>query len=196
MYYEIRSLDASKAIISQYLPRMGFNISSMVYDGTRKLNNSISYDTEQGNLSFTGVPYDFTFDLSILCKNQDDLYQILEQIAVLFTPDKSVTVKEIPEIGLERDISITLDSISFSSVYEFEDAGNRTVGADLSFTLKGHLYPAVKDVDTNIIETIFVNYKAIKGNTPTNEEKTTDYGIKVRLEQVENEIIKTLTEDI
>jgi len=188
MFYEIKALPDSSdiAIISTYLPRMGFNISSMVYDSTRKMNNTMRISFGDEELSYPGVPYNFTIDLSILAKTQDDLFQIIEQISSNFTPDYTITIKEIENV-IHRDVSLNLDSISFTSNFEYEDTGNRTVSADLNFTLKGYIYPKIQDDDGKYIKNIMVGYKF--------NDSDNDISVTVSQAQatVSAEIIKTIT---
>lgn len=188
MYYEIRqrTTDRSKPIIQTYVPRMGFSILGMQYDATRKLNNTLEFDLGDDKfLRYPGVPYNFNFELSILVNKQDDLFQILEQIGVMFTPDRTITVKEIN--GIDRDVSLNLDMINFSSIYEYSEDENRTVGADLTFTLKGHLYPKIHSEDEdNIIKTVINNYGInLNESFGTTVEQTQ--------ETPESEVIKNIT---
>jgi len=160
MYYELKQhpMDKELAIVNNYLPRMGFYISGMQYDNTRKLNNMIDIKLDNGErLSYLGVPYNFTFELSILTKNQDDLYQIIEQICVQFTPDKTVTIKELN--GLERDVSVNLDSVNLSSIYEYGEEEQRTVSVDMTFTVKGHFYPRLQSEPETLIHKVITQYR-------------------------------------
>lgn len=189
MYYEIRELttERNKAIINTYLPRMGFFVSGMAYDSTRKLNNAHNIRLDNGEyLLCPGVPYNFTIELSVLTKKQDDLFQIIEQIGVQFTPDKTITIKEIS--GIDRDVSLNLDGINFSSIYEYSEEENRTISVDFTFTLKGYLYPKIKVYDTegNIIKTIINNYGINIGEGIGTE-------VKQHQETPQSEIIKTIT---
>lgn len=189
MFYEIKQLPdtGESAIVSTYLPRMGFNISAIAYDSTRKLNNAmrINLGNEQ-ELSYPGVPYNFTIDLSILTKTQDDLFQIIEQIAANFNPDYSITIKEIDEV-IHRDVSLNLDSVSFTSNFEYEDTGNRTLSADLSFTLKGYIYPKIQDNDGKYVKSFTVGYNF---NDPDNDISVT---VSHAQATFSGDIIKTIT---
>lgn len=190
MFYEIKqkTTEAPKAIVSNYLPRMGFVISNMQYDGTRKFNNMIPIkisDTE--SLTFTGVPYNYTFDLSILTKKQDDLFQILEQICVMFTPDTTITIKELT--GIERDVSLNLDTTSFTSIFEYGEDENRTVSCDLSFTLKGFLYPRLKVEDGGAVIHKIIN------NLGLYPENVIGTIVEQSQETIDSEIITQITDN-
>jgi hypothetical protein len=175
MFYDIRKLPSSNdaAIVSQHLPRMGFIISSLQYDSTRQRNLNIPVELNANNyMAHAGVPYNFIIDLSVIAKTNDDMYQIIEQIAVMFTPDLTLQINEIPELEISRDVSINLDSISLANTYEFEDIGQRIISTDFSFTLKGNLYPAVStDDNTNVIYNVINNYKNIATELPTQEDR-------------------------
>jgi len=188
MFYEIKELSTSKskAVVNTYVPRMGFNITNLQYDATRKQNNINTLklsDTE--SISYPGVPYNYNFELSILTKKQDDLFQILEQVAVKFTPDRTITIKEIT--GIDRDVSLNLDTINFTSIFEYTEDENRIIGADLTFTLKGHFYPRINvDGDGEVIKKIITNYGI---------NRDEDFGMTVEQSQDEigADIIKTIT---
>ncbi len=190
MYYELkqRPTDAPLAIVNTYLPRMGFFISGMQYDPTRKINNTVDFEFDETNrLIYTGVPYNFTFDLSVLTKNQDDLFQIIEQIVPMFTPDRTLTIKEL--VGIDRDVSINLDTVNFTNLFEYGEDEERTVGVDFSFTLKGQLYPKIQTDSDVLIKLITMQYTLEDIN---NNPSVT---VSISQESPTYSIIKTITED-
>lgn len=173
--------------VSTILPRIGFIMSNMVYDSERKLNNFNELPIENQEITkmlYDGVPYNFTFDVSILAKNLDDLLQIIEQIAVQFTPSLFLTVKELPELGITRDVSVTLDNVAINPEFEFGEEEERSIIGEMSFTLKGFLYRPIKDV--NIIEIIDVNLK--------NDNNQTIVNINEAYNELTEEIDETITE--
>lgn len=131
--------------VSTYLPKIGFNITSMVPDRIRAENpldmNYISDDGSIESFIYSGVPYNFTIDLSVWTKNFDDLYQIMEQLVTFFQPDYTVAVKEIEEYGITRNVSVILESFSPNIETELDETTMRLVSYDFQFVLKGHLYP-------------------------------------------------------
>ena len=75
------------------LPRIGFEISGLEYDPSRKLNKIIKVkkvadgaDADQIKSGFMPVPYNINFDLYVLAKSSDDALQIVEQILPFFQP--------------------------------------------------------------------------------------------------------------
>ena len=155
----------SRKVTATRTPRMGFALTSVDYDPVRKLNTvgknwaaNSSLSTTTTLLSqFNPVPYNFAFDLFILVKNAEDGTQILEQILPYFTPEFTVTVNTIPDMGIKADIPVVLNSSSVADEYEGDLATRRTITWTLSFTLKGYIYPDIKS--SSIIKTIEVNFR-------------------------------------
>lgn len=132
--------------ISTFLPRIGFNITSMIPDRTRAENplneNYISDDGSIENFIYSGVPYNFSINLSLWTKTFDDAYQIIEQLVTFFQPDYTVSVKEIEEYGITRNVSVSLEGFTPNNETELDETSMRLISYDFQFILKGHLYPA------------------------------------------------------
>jgi len=150
-------------------PRMGFALTGLNYDTTRKLNTigkNVSANTAAGNGSlmtqYNPVPYTFDFELYILVKNAEDGTQILEQILPFFTPEFTITINTIPEMGIKADTPIILNSASVSDTYEGDLESRRSITWTLSFTMKGYIYPDIKT--GTVIRTVEVNFR-IPGST-------------------------------
>ena len=87
------------------LPRIGFEISSFTYDGTRKLsstikNRQVMTDNDMMKTQYVPAPYNIVFVLSIFVKNADDGAQILEQILPHFRPEFTMNVRLVPEMNI------------------------------------------------------------------------------------------------
>ena len=115
------------------LPRMGFEIQGLQYDPARKTQvinkNKVVGTGDDANtvrVAFNSTPYNMNLALYIFAKNQDDGLQCLEQIVPYFNPDFNVTINDLPELGIKRDIKITLDNVGYEDEYEGEFA-NRSV---------------------------------------------------------------------
>lgn len=130
------------------LPRMGFEITSISYDGTRKLQ-TIQKNVKCGDGSATRqyvpVPYNISFTLYIMVKNAEDGTKIIEQILPYFTPDWTPTVNLIPELGLKYDVPIILLSTLPQDTYEGDYSERRVMTWSLDFLLKGQLFGPVKE---------------------------------------------------
>lgn len=148
--------------INAYVPRISFDLVGLTYDSGRKintLNRNYAVDSTTGKYSGQNapVPYNFEFDLNIYVRNHEDGTQILEQILPLFTPDFTVTVDLIPTLGRKYDIPIMLNSVTPQIDYEGDMSTTRLIIWNLTFTVKGYIFPAtsivgglIKQANTNI----------------------------------------------
>jgi len=132
------------------LPRMSFEITSVAYDTMAKVNRNIKLQTPSihgVNTIYTAAPYNLSVQLNIIGKTQDEVLQITEQILPYFNPEYIVTVKEIPEIDLVRDVPITLQSVTMIDDYEGEFEQRRSLIYTLDFNMKIAFYgPIQKDI--------------------------------------------------
>lgn len=127
------------------LPRMGFEIVSLAYDPARRIapirkHKKVGTSATSVQTTFTSTPYDLGLSLYIFAKNQEDGLQILEQIMPYFNPDFSITVNDLPELGIKRDIKITLDAISYEDNTQGAFADRQSIVWNLSFTMKLNFY--------------------------------------------------------
>ena len=145
--------------VSTILPRMSFEMTNMQYDPTRKQNSllraSKANSSTRTTSSYMGVPYDITFDLNIYVRNIDDGNQIIEQILPYFGPDYTVTVDNLPDIGITKDVPIILNAISESTEYEGNFDSVRYVTWNLNFTMKVYYYGPI--TYPKIIRTVITN---------------------------------------
>jgi hypothetical protein len=133
--------------INTILPRMSFVMDGIYYDSSRKQVTGLKNHTcgesaykEQG----VPVPYNFDFTLSLYVRNAEDGTQILEQILPYFTPDYTVSVNFMPEMGKNYNLPITLNSVSNHIEYEGDFTSTRLIIWDLTFTAKGYIWPPIK----------------------------------------------------
>lgn len=142
--------DLTAPEVSIRLPRMSFEIVTVTYDTQAKLNKNIKLQTPSihgVNTIYTAAPYNLSMQLNIIGKTQDEVLQITEQILPYFNPEYIVTVKEIPEINLVRDVPITLQNVTMSDDYEGEFEQRRTLIYTLDFNMKVQFYgPIQKDI--------------------------------------------------
>jgi len=144
------------------LPRMGFEIQGFDFDASRKVSPIQKNKAIIGGQAVSGVnrtyvatPYNMSLSLYIFAKNQEDGLQIVEQIMPFFNPDFNITVNELPELGIKRDINITLDSVDYDDDYEGEFAKRVSIIWTFNFTMKLNFYGFV--ANQNIIRTAIAN---------------------------------------
>jgi len=142
------------------VPRMGFELTAMSYDGARKLNTmgrNVKKGTTGLKKQFNPVPYNWDFSLYVFVKNAEDGTQILEQILPFFTPDFTVTMTLVSGMTIKMDIPLVLQSVSSEDTYEGDFATRRSIIWTLSFVMKGFLYPSVTDnakvITSSVVDT-------------------------------------------
>jgi hypothetical protein len=127
------------------LPRMSFEITSLSYDSSSKLNpnNRTTLTTLNAQNQtvyhpfYEGVPYKLGMQLNIMANNQDDALQIVEQILPSFTPEYTVSVLNMNGPGRSLDVPIILTGTNFSDDYEQEaSSGHRLLVYTLDFEMK------------------------------------------------------------
>ena len=134
------------------LPRMSYEMVSMSYDSSRKLqsigqNVHVKTDDNLELLTqFNPVPWNINFNVYLMSRNIDDALQIIEQILPFFEPDFSITIQEIPEINIRRDVPIVFNGIDNEIIYEGGLDKTRIGMYTLKFVVKINLYQPIKNV--------------------------------------------------
>ena len=180
----LQQVDTTTTRTAISLPRMGFELTSIEYDSTRKLTKrtqlkkSLASNPNNMQYQYSPAPYNLGFSLSVLVKNTDDGLQIIEQIMPYFTPDYTVTINTIPDMGDKRDVPITLTSVTQTDEYEGDFTTRQVLRYDLEFIMKNYIYGPVRDSD--IIRTVKARTYIEKGS---GEKSSTDTAGKV-VEQI------------
>ena len=144
------------------LPRISFEINGIAYDSSRKVSPTQKIkgakDTDENKNVFMPVPYNLSFELAIISKNQEDGLQILEQILPVFQPHYNLPIKMVPEMSEVRDVPIVLNSVDYEDDYENNFQTRRAIIYTLQFTCKTYLYGPVQD--TKIIKKAITDFYA------------------------------------
>ena len=129
------------------LPRLGFEITGLSYDSSRKLNKmnktirvKSSEEGKKQNFNYTPVPYNINFSLYSFTATAENGLQIVEQILPFFQPEYTVTMNVVPELQIKRDIPIILNTVNYEDTYSGDFTSRRAVVYTLSFTAKTYLY--------------------------------------------------------
>jgi len=137
------------------LPRLSYEMNGITYDSSRKQNTNIKNFTQTpaGMISqYNPVPYNFDFSLYLYVRNIEDGTQIMEHILPFFTPDYTIKVNLIPEMGIVKELPVVLNSTSYEVDYEGDrDHDTRSVIWTLNFTVKGFIFGKTSDSSSGII---------------------------------------------
>ena len=169
--------DLSKQV-AVTLPRIGFEIQNLSYDPARKLNRVQKFKKVKGansnrlDTQYMPVPYNLSIQLYVMAKQSDDALQIVEQILPFFQPDYTLTINDMADMGIKRDVPIILNSISYEDNYQGDFETRRALIYNLDFTAKFYLYGPV--TSNKVIKTVQVDQFAdMPDKSPTREQRFT-----------------------
>ena len=158
------------------LPRMGFEISGISYDSSRKLQrvgkfkNVNTSDAAKQYYQYNPVPYNISFNLYSFTATAEDGLIIVEQILPYFQPDYTLTVNDMVDMGIKRDVPIILNSIAYEDDYQGDFTTRRALIYTLSFTAKFYLYGPV--TSSKVIKTVQVDqYTDLQDTSPKREQR-------------------------
>ena len=199
-----QSPDLNKAI-QITLPRMSFEFQGLTYDPTRKVTTTQTFlsgasaDKASEKKTYMPVPYNMQFELSIMCKLNDDALQIVEQIVPYFQPAYSLAVDLVSTIGEKRDIPVTLENITMDDQYEGDFSTRRVLLYTLRFSAKTYLFGPVSSTTTDIIKKVSIGYIAAEssGKNSRTGGRDVTYSVTPRATKNYDGIVATnLTNDI
>jgi hypothetical protein len=159
------ALDRQVAI---QLPIMSFEMTTLNYDGTRRLNahnRNVKVTTDEDKLDFNyaPVPYDLQFNLYAYVRNADDGAQILEQIVPYFGPEWTNSLRIIPQTSITQDIPTILNTVSIEDAYEGDFETRRALIYTFDFTVKAYFYGPVRR--QGIIKRSQIDFGIVTSNT-------------------------------
>ena len=146
------------------LPRMSFEFTGLTYDPSRKVTTTQTFtvkdpnDGKESKKSYMPVPYNMQFELSVMCKLNDDALQIVEQILPYFQPAYNVSVELVESIKEKRDIPIILENITMQDDYEGDFTSRRVLLYTLRFTAKTYMFGPVTSATKDIIKKVKTTY--------------------------------------
>lgn len=146
------------------LPRMSYDLTGISYDNSRKqitnIRNTAFSPTNPntGYSQYVPVPYNFEFSLYIYVRNLQDGNEIIERILPFFTPEYTIKINFVPELGLSgiKELPILLKNVQFDIDYEGDTDSTRVAIFTLDFTAKGFIFGStyessvIKEAITNI----------------------------------------------
>jgi hypothetical protein len=159
------------------LPAMSFEMTTLNYDGNRRLNShnrnvKVVTDEDKLDFNYAPVPYDLQFNLYAYVRNADDGAQILEQIVPYFGPEWTNSVRIISQTNITQDIPTILNTVSIEDTYEGDFESRRALIYTFDFTVKAYFYGPVRR--QGIIKRTQIDFGIVTANS----------GSKITLEDV------------
>jgi len=171
------------------LPRLAFEITSLTYDAESKINKMNQF--KSGTISDGSIqsvyaysPYKIGLSLSVITKNQDDALQVLEQIVPYFQPEYTITINDLPDLGLKHDLPIVLNSITMTEDYEGDFVTRRAIIYSMEFETRVRFYGPIEDKNVILTSSVDLNdfdtygfLEEITAEAVSQSEKTSVTGI-------------------
>ncbi len=165
------------------LPRLSFEIIAYTYDSLRKINrmqqlkNPCIGEGDSAAFMRTPVPYNIDMSLYIITKTQEDALQIIEQILPWFTPEYTMSINAVDEMGVKLDVPVVLNSVIVSDEYEGDFQTRRFVIHTINFQMKVSLFGPVSQ--QGVIGSVTANVsQQSDGSLSTHFEATGDITTK------------------
>lgn len=184
------------------LPRITFEMKTLQYDPDRKMVNkrrivaadpTANTSNESYKATYNPVAYNIGFTLWVMTKNVVDGTRIIEQILPIFKPQYTLRAELVPNLGIQHDIPIVLDSCNLEDEYEGAFERRRSVVWTLQFMLKGYLYGEVSE--TGIIKRVEAVFRdldtlqklattTVQPGLTANGEPTTNVALSIPYSQI------------
>lgn len=132
------------------LPRAALALSTMIKAEQRIQNKNLKINKVKQENSFeymyNSVPYEFTFELAIICRGMNEAAMIIEQIAPRFNPVVNIDVWDAENLNEPTRIPVKLLDIGIES-NEYDELSSNLVTVNVGLSIMGNLYPPVKTVE-------------------------------------------------
>mgnify|MGYP003114337739 FL=1 len=180
------------------LPRMSFEFTSLTYDSSRKLTSTRTIQVKDPNANktvkkvYTPVPYNMSFELSIMSKLNDDALQIVEQILPYFQPAFTLTVELVDEINEKRDVPVVLENITMQDDYDGDFTSRRVLLYTLRFSAKTYLFGPVSKAEP--IKTATLTY--LSGDKAKSKRETQYTVVPRAIKDYDDSVSTLLAEDV
>lgn len=194
--------DLDKSVLMT-LPRMSFEFTDLQYDPGRKATQTQAFHpvTDNGTKTkkvYMPVPYNMSFELSIMTKLNDDMLQIIEQILPYFQPSYTLPIKLLGNLREVVNVPVQIENISMEDDYEGNFDTRRALVYTIRFVAKTNLYGPISDVSSDVIKKVQVGY--ISGQRTTEGQAYTrdvSYRVVPRATKDYNgNILTELAEDV
>lgn len=132
------------------LPRANLSWSAMIKSDQRTTNKNLKINSKanENNFEFlyNSVPYEFTYELSIICRGLNEATMIIEQVASKFNPTINIDVYDATNLDEPTRIPVTLLDIGIVPD-DYEEISTNIVSLSFGLSIKGNIYPPIKSID-------------------------------------------------
>jgi hypothetical protein len=151
-YKELDNYDAEQLTSGNVnvLPRAALALSTMIKAEQRIQNKNLKINKVKQENSFeymyNSVPYEFTYELAIICRGMNEAAMIIEQIAPKFNPVVNIDVWDAENLDEPTRIPVRVLDIGIES-NEYDELSSNLVTVNVGLSIMGNLYPPIKTVE-------------------------------------------------
>lgn len=129
------------------LPKANISLSTMVKSEQRVTNKNIKIatktNTDTMEYMYNSIPYEFTYELAVMCRGMNEATQIIEQLAPKFNPTVNIDIWEAHNLNEPTRVPVRLLDIGIEQE-EYEDMSSNLVTVSIGLGIIGNLYPPIK----------------------------------------------------
>jgi len=131
------------------LPKASLSLSSMnkIDQRTMNKNNKIGTKSNADTMDYmyNSVPYEFTYEVTVMCRGMNQCTQIVEQVAPWFNPILNIDIWDADNLDVPTRIPVKLLDVSIESQgYDEFSTDLFTVSFGLSVT--GSIYAPIRSI--------------------------------------------------
>jgi len=151
------------------IPLMSYDmVGELIFDDLRQLSDHLNTQVSQdsilgvGTKMPIGAPYIMPIELMIYVRNQEDGFQLVEQILPYFTPDYTISMKYASTAAncvIVNDVMFNLNTVSRKCEYEGPAGTVRYIYWTLEFEARFMIYPPTDDGTGPIIKQAIANIR-------------------------------------
>lgn len=173
------------------LPRANLAWSSMIKAEQRTTNKHVKINTKAKEdvfeFLYNSVPYEFTYELTIMCRGMNEATMIVEQIACKFNPIINIDVYDATNLDEPTRIPVTLLDIGVEPS-EYEELSSNIINVSVGLSIKGNIYPPIKSIERVKEFKIFLNesYADNSNNYKKDSVITVNDDISTFIPEIEN----------
>lgn len=159
-------------------PRMALSFDGLSKASNRDTNKLTKVNKSSGDktisFQFNPVAYNFSFTLYIATRTLTDMTVIIEQIAPLFRPTRTLLIKEIDIQDTPSELTLEIGDFSLTLPDTLSSEDIRIVECSLPLTLRGNLYLPIKEANVLTSIKLFLSLEEISQF----ENKASGYGLE------------------
>jgi len=132
------------------LPKASLSMSSIskIDQRTMNKNNKIGTKSNANTMDYmyNSVPYEFTYEVSVLCRGMNQCTQIVEQVAPWFNPILNIDIWDADNLNVPTRIPVKLLDISIEN-QGYDEFSSNLVTVSFGLSITGSIYAPIQSVE-------------------------------------------------